>query len=307
MTILVFGSLNMDLVVQLPRLPQPGETLTGSHFASISGGKGANQAVAAARQGVPVMMAGRVGADDFGHQLRHALAVDGVAVDAVLVDADTHTGVAAIAVDAAGENHIVIVPGANGRVGDADVHRLQNQFSWARWLLLQGEIPLSAIAQAASQAQAAGITVIFDPAPVPAGDLTSLYPTVDILTPNQVEAAQLVGAPVTTKEQAAAAIATLQSRGATTVMIKLGAQGVLCGTAGEIFHQPAFAVPVVDTVAAGDAFNGGLVVALHDGKSLREAVTWATATAALSVTQAGAQPSLPTRSQVVDCLNNASV
>ena len=298
MAVLVCGSLNMDLVVQCPRLPRSGETLLGRQFDTISGGKGANQAVAVARQQIPTFMVGRVGADNFGHELRHALAVEGINVEAVEVDANVHTGIAAIAVAETGDNHIVIVPGANGRVGQPDLSQLRSLLPQSQLLLLQFEIPIPAVVEAAQAAHAAGVTVILDPAPVAAFDAEELYPHVDILTPNQVEASQLVKFLVETTEQAAAAIAALQQQGINTVIVKLGAQGIVCGTADETFHVPAFPVDAVDTVAAGDAFNGGLAAALHDGKPLREAIVWASATSALSVTLSGAQPSLPTRSQV---------
>ena len=296
----------MDLVVRSPRLPQPGETLSGSDFTTVPGGKGANQAVAAARQGATTAMIGRVGADDFGHQLRHALAVDGVNVEAVKVDAETHTGVATITVAESGENQIVIVPGANGRVESADLTSLENALASAQLLLLQCEIPAEIVAQAAQLAHAAGVTVMLDPAPVPDFDLTPVYPAIDILTPNQVEASQLTGLSVTTVAEAEAAIAQLQQQGASTIIVKLGEQGVLCGTPQEVFQVPAFTVPVVDTVAAGDAFNGGLAAALSEGKPFKQAVVWASATAALSVSKAGAQPSMPTRSQVAEFLRQAS-
>lgn len=298
MAVIVFGSLNMDLVVQAPRLPVAGETLLGKQFDTVAGGKGANQAVAVARQQVPTWMVGRVGTDAFGHQLRHGLSVDGVNVDAVHGDAARHSGIAAIAVADTGQNHIIVVPGANGCVGRADLDRLQPLLPQAELLLLQFEIPVPVVIEAAKLAHAAGVTVILDPAPAATFAAAALFPHVDILTPNQVETSQLVGFPVDTLEQAAEAIAVLQQQGVSTVIVKLGEQGVLCGTPEATFHVPAFPVAVVDTVAAGDAFNGGLAVALHDGQSFRDAVIWATATAALSVTLAGAQPSLPTRSQV---------
>lgn len=307
MSVLVFGSLNMDLVVQAPHLPQPGETLIGSNFAMIPGGKGANQAVAVARQGISTTMVGRVGGDAFGQQLRQALATDGIQIDAVQIDAEAHTGVAAIAVAHTGENHIVIVPGANGRVDETDLPRLQTYLAPAQWLLMQCEIPAAIVAKAAHLAHEAGGQVILDPAPVPSFDLQQLYPDIDILTPNQVEASQLVGFAVSTVEQAAKAIAVLQHQGAATVIVKLGEQGVLCGTPETSFHVPAFPVAVVDTVAAGDAFNGGLAVALTEGKSLAAAIQWASATAALSITKSGAQPSLPTRSQVTEFLQKISL
>ena len=298
MAILVFGSLNMDLVVQAPRLPIPGETLLGDHFNTIPGGKGANQAVAAARQHIHTLMVGRVGADSFGHELRHQLATDRVDIDGVQVDPEAHTGVAAIAVSSQGENNIVVVPGANSRVDENDLERLQGLLPQAKLLLMQFEIPLPIVTAAAKMAHAAGVTVILDPAPAQAIDADTGYRHIHILTPNQVEAAQLVGFPVNTVETALEAASVLRQRGVETALIKLGSQGVIGATADGTFHVPAFPVTVVDTVAAGDAFNGGLAVALHDGKALKEAVIWASATAALSVTQAGAQPSLPQRSQV---------
>jgi ribokinase len=298
MTIVVFGSLNMDLVVRSPRLPQPGETILGTSFETVPGGKGANQAVAAARLGAETTMVGRVGADDFGHRLRHSLAISGVAVEAIAGDEATHTGIATITVATNGDNQIVVVPGANGQVAQPDVDRLQPYLTDTSTLLLQLEIPLGAVIQAAQLAQRVGATVIVDPAPTPAEWPVALYHHTDILTPNQVEASQLVGLPVETLEQAQQAAQILQQRGVATVIITLGAQGVICATATETFHQPAFVVDVVDTVAAGDAFNGGLAVALAEGKSWRDAVVWASAAAALAVTQPGAQPALPTRSQV---------
>ncbi len=248
-------------------------------------------------------MVGRVGADDLGHQLRHALAVDGIAIDTIQVDATTHTGIAAIAVAQSGENQIIVVPGANSKVDATELNHLQQQLPTTHLLLLQFEIPLPMVREAAAAAYAAGVTVIVDPAPaqsLPPAD--SLYRHTHILTPNQVEASQLVGFPVNSLENAAAAAKALRQQGVAIAMVKLGAQGVLCATETAIFHVPAFTVPIMDTVAAGDAFNGGLAVALHDGKSLREAIAWASATAALSVMQAGAQPSLPTRSQVASFL-----
>ncbi|HEY9889567.1 MAG TPA: PfkB family carbohydrate kinase, partial [Candidatus Obscuribacterales bacterium] len=183
-----------------------------------------------------------------------------------------------------------------------DLQRLETYLPTAQWLLMQFELPLPTVIAAAHLAQAAGVRVMLDPAPVQTFNPADLYPQVDILTPNQGEAAQLVGFPVETIAQAQAAIAHLQGQGAATVIITLGAQGIVCGTPDETFHHPALPVTVVDTVAAGDAFNGGLAVALAEGKPLNAAIAWATATAAYAVTQAGAQPSLPRRSQVAQLL-----
>ena len=293
-SIIVFGSINMDLVTKTPRLPVAGETLTGHEFFTAGGGKGANQAVAAAKLGIPTQMVGRLGNDDFGRQLlRHLQAAD-VQTDGVLVDETTSSGVAVITVDDAGENNIIIIAGANGRLNETDVERLRSRLPGAAALLMQLEIPLPTVQLAAQAAQSAGVPVILDPAP--AQDIPSeLYPLIDIITPNQLEASQLVGFPVDGEEAARQASAELQQRGASKVIVKLGDRGVFCATAEETFFVPAFWVQAVDTVAAGDAFNGTLAVALAQGRSLREAVLWGTAAGALSATKAGAQPSLPDR------------
>ena len=307
MTVVVFGSINMDLVARSPRLPAPGETLTGHSFETVPGGKGANQAVAVARLDVPTQMVGRVGNDTFGQDLLTALQQSGVGCDRVWVDPDTHSGIAAIAVDDASENTIIIVPGANGRVDAADVERLVSALSGARVLMLQLEVPLPMVVAAAKAAKAAGVIVVFDPAPAPTHLPAELYPLIDIITPNQIETSQLVGFPVKTLDDAARAAAVLQQRGVGTVITKLGQQGAVCLTADDTFEIPPFPVTAVDTVAAGDAFNGGLAAGLAAGLSLQQATVQASAVAALSVTKAGAQPSLPTRAALQDFLAARSV
>lgn len=287
----------MDLVARTPSLPVPGETLLGSSFTTVPGGKGANQAVAVARLEVPTVMIGRVGSDGFGQTLLSSLQAAGVKTADVLVD-DQHSGVAMIAVDDHSENHIIVIPGANGQVGAADVDRLTHHLPGAAALLLQLEIPLSAVVAAAQAAHHAGVKVILDPAPAQADLPTDLYALVSILTPNAIEAAQLVGFPVHDAATAAQAATILQQRGVETVVIKLGATGVFCATPEESFFIPAFKVEAVDTVAAGDAFNGGLAAALAEGLSIREAIVWGAATGALSATKAGAQSSLPDRATV---------
>lgn len=294
MPIIVFGSLNMDLVAQVPRLPQAGETLLGTEFSTISGGKGANQAVAAARLGAPTMMVGRVGNDSFGTLLCESLQTSGVVTDRVRTDQGP-SGVALINVDELGENQIIVVPGANGKVDTSDVERLPLDHD-ASILLLQFEIPLMAV-QAAAQ-RAAECCVIVDPAPARSDLPSEFYGLVNILTPNQTEASQLTGLRVNGVSTAMEAAQVLRQRGTSTVIVKLGSQGAVVASKSEVFHVPAFQVDAVDTVAAGDAFNGGLAVALWEGKSLHKSVEWASAVAALSVMQAGAQPSMPTRQQV---------
>jgi ribokinase len=212
-----------------------------------------------------------------------------------LLDESVSSGVAVIAVDDAGENNIIIVAGANGCVNQEDVERLTNLLPNAAALLLQLEIPLPAVLAAAQTAQKASVPVILDPAPARGDIPPELYSLVDIITPNEVEATQLVGFPVDGQQTASKAAAELQQRGIGTVIIKLGAQGVFCATASETFFVPAFSVQAVDTVAAGDAFNGGLAAALAEGLPLRQAVLWGAAAGALSATKVGAQPSLPDR------------
>jgi ribokinase len=298
MSVIVFGSINMDLVARTPRLPAPGETLMGHSFESIPGGKGANQAVAAARLGIPTQLVGRVGNDKFGQELLQGLQASLVGCDPILIDDSIHSGVAMIAVDDASENHIIVIPGANGHVDQADVTRLQAILPGAIVLLLQLEIPLAAVVAAAQAAKQAGVQVILDPAPAHPDLPDDLYPLIDIITPNQVEASQLVGFPVTDWASAENAALVLLQRGVHTAIVKLGSIGALCLSPTQMFHIPAFPVTPVDTVAAGDAFNGALAAALASRFPLRLASSHAAAAAALAVTKPGAQLSLPTRSQL---------
>ncbi len=295
MSIIVFGSINIDLVATAPRLPVAGETLLGRDFFQAPGGKGANQAVALARLGVPTQMVGRVGGDSFGAELVNNLKASGVQTDNVFVDETVSSGVATIAVNDAGENQIIIIPGANGRVNQSDVERLSPLLPGATTLLLQFEIPISTVIAAASSARQAGVSVILDPAPAQMDVPAELYPLVDIITPNEVEAGQLVGFPVFGEESAKKAGTVLLQRGVKCAIVKLGAKGVFCATPEETFFVPAFLVQVVDTVAAGDAFNGGLAAALFEGQSIRQAVVWGAAAGAMAATKPGAQPSLPDR------------
>jgi ribokinase len=304
MTVIVFGSINMDLVVRTPRLPASAETITGHEFFTAPGGKGANQAVAVARLGVPTKMVGRVGGDAFGQELRQNLTRAGVDISPVFTDTAVSSGVAVIAVDDNAQNNIIIVPGANGRVGPDDIDRLEAHLIGAKVILLQLEIPLEAVVAVARLARQKGITVVLDPAPaleLPA----ELYTLVDIITPNEVEAGQLVGVAVKNQEDAVRAAKMLLSLGVKTVIVKMGVLGVVYVEAeGEPTFVPAFEVNAVDTVAAGDAFNGGLAAALVEGHALPLAMRWGVAAGALSATKMGAQPSMPTRSEFEAFLND---
>ncbi len=285
----------MDLVTKTPRLPIAGETLQGYEFFTAAGGKGANQAVAAARLGISTHLVGRLGNDDFGRQLLAGLQVAGVHTEGVLVDETTSSGVAVIAVDVSGENSIIIVAGANGCINQQDVERLKDLLPEATALLLQLEIPLPAVLEAAQAARQQEVRVILDPAPASSVLPSEFFPLIDIITPNEVEATELVGFLVDGQDSAAKAAAQLLQRGVGTVIVKLGSQGVFCATAEERFFIPAFPVQAIDTVAAGDAFNGALAAALAQGRPLREAVVWGAAAGAISATKAGAQSSLPDR------------
>ncbi|MEN6410049.1 MAG: ribokinase [Anaerolineaceae bacterium] len=290
--ILVLGSLNMDLVVRSPRHPQPGETILGGEFNTFPGGKGANQAVAAARLGASVEMIGRVGTDAFGDALLATVAKDGVSTAHILRDAAA-TGVALITVDAAGQNTIVVASGANARVSPQDVDAASGAFENAAALVLQLECPLPAVVRAAEAAKARRIPVILNPAPaqpLPAHLLSG----VDYLIPNQTELALLSGGITDLNE----AVRWQKSQNIRCLIVTLGGEGVWASDETGTHRLPAFNVTPLDTVAAGDAFVGAFAVALSEGQPLEQALRWGNAAGAISVTRAGAQPSLPTRAEL---------
>jgi len=290
----VVGSLNMDLVTRTPRIPRPGETIIGHDFHTLPGGKGANQAVAAARLGACVSMVGRVGHDAFASSLLDNLAAAGVDHTFVTPDLEAATGVALIEVDDSGQNSIVVASGANMRLSPADVDTAEAVIAAADVLLLQLESPLEVVIRAAQLAHTHRAMVILNPAP--ACPLPStLLSLVDVLAPNESETALLTGMPVGNRAEAEAAATALRQLGVEIVILTLGEQGALLARAEGIEYFPAFAVRPVDTTAAGDAFMAGLAVALAEGQPLAEAVRWGNAAGALATTQLGAQPSLPTR------------
>jgi len=298
--IVVVGSLNADLVVHVPRFPVAGETISGEGFVLLPGGKGANQACAAARLGGVVAMVGQVGRDDQGGMLRESLRRAGVDVRLVDQDEQAATGVAIISIDATGENLIILAAGANGTFTPERLARALPLIRSASVLLLQLETPLDTVMRAATEARAAGVTVVLDPAP--ARDVPDqLLRLATYVTPNEGELARLVGAPVADEPSMAdidGQAARLIARGSTRVLAKLGARGARLITADGATEWPARHVTPVDTTAAGDAFNGAFAVALAEGADLDRAVRFATTAAAISVTRHGAQPSMPTRAEV---------
>jgi ribokinase len=291
----VLGGINMDLIVRAPRLPKPGETVTGHAFHTAPGGKGANQAVAAARLGATVSLIGRVGHDAHGDALLTALAHDHVNTQAVRVDDEAATGVALIELDDSGQNSIIVAPGVNMRVTPDDVTTAQTHIQHAAALLLQLEVPLDVNLRAMKLARAtrvARVPVVLNLAP--ARKLShEVLAQIDYLVVNETEAALLSELSVSDVETARSAARALRNMGCGTVIITLGERGAwLCHADGEL-HAPAFSVNVVDTTAAGDAFVAGFAVALTQGQTLANALRFANAVGALTVTKLGAQPSLP--------------
>ncbi|MDQ6708143.1 MAG: ribokinase [Acidobacteriota bacterium] len=301
-SIVVVGSLNMDFVVRVEHLPAPGETVMGRQFQTMPGGKGANQACAAARLGgdsALVKMIGRVGYDPFADHLKASLSAAGVDVSGVHGAHSQPTGVAMIAVDAAGQNSIVVASGANNELAAGDVESMRKAFRGASVALFQLESPLDTVAAALKLAREEGLTTILDPAP--AQPLPPDVPRlVDILTPNESEALMLLGLPSRRIgiDEAAPLAKALLKLGPKMVILKLGAEGCYSATLDSENHHAGFPVDVMDTTAAGDTFNAGLAIALAEGKGIADALRFANAAAAISVTRAGAQASAPSRAEV---------
>jgi ribokinase len=296
--IVVIGSINMDLVVRAPRLPAAGETILGTSFQSIPGGKGANQAVAAARLGGQVYFVGRVGDDDFGHDLIDGLAAAGVRTEHVAETTAGPSGCAVILVDQRGENSIVVIPGANGALSPADVDDVESVLSTAACAVLQLEVPIETVVHAVRLCRRLRVYTILDPAPVPTGGIPDELFAVNLLTPNESEARALLGIAGGAPFDPPGAAADLRARGAKEVVIKIGEDGAFASRAEGAFAVAAHRVNVVDTTAAGDAFTAGLAVARAEGMPLAEAVRLANAAGALTCRAIGAQPSLPTRGEV---------
>jgi len=302
-SIVVVGSSNTDMIIRVPRIPRAGETLLGGEFFTAAGGKGANQAVGAARAGGKVAFIARVGRDAFGDQAIAGLRRDGVDVRYVFRDKFAASGVALIFVAKDGENSIAVAGGANAKLSPADVKKASSVIGSAALLVAQLETPLATVAAAAQAAVKARVPVILNPAPArPLAN--SLLKLISVLTPNETEAELLTGIKVTDDAAAARACSALRSRGVRTVILTLGQRGAFLADADGQRLVPGFRVKSVDSTAAGDVFNGALSVALAEGKTVLDAVRFANAAAALSVTRPGAQPSAPSRADIEKFLRN---
>jgi ribokinase len=296
--IIVVGSINMDLVVRTPHIPVPGQTVLGRDFRMFPGGKGANQAVAAARQGASVTLIGRLGMDAFGQQLMANIQNEGIDTRQIGVDPSTASGVALITVDVDGQNSIVVAPGANHKLSPTHIQDARTVFARADALLLQLEIPLDTVIAAAEQAKAYNLKVIINPAPAQSLPI-ELLSIIDVIIPNESETTLLTGDPVETPEQVETAARKLLTQGVGCVVVTLGEKGALLVQRKQpAYHVSSFNVDVVDTTAAGDSFVGTFSVALAERLSLEAAINRACAAGALATTRLGAQPSIPTNTEI---------
>jgi ribokinase len=296
--IVVVGSSNTDMIIKVPHIPKPGETIIGGTFSTAPGGKGANQAVAAARAGGTVSFVARVGDDMFGEEALKGFKKDGLNIDHVIIDKNDPSGVAEIFVAEDGENSIAVASGANLNLSEQDIEAAADVISNADILIMQLEIPVETVYAASKLAHENRVTVILNPAP--AQPLKKEYfKYFSILTPNESETEILTGKAVTDEKSAVEAARVLLDKGIGTVIVTMGRNGALLVNPDIVEHVPGFKVNAVDATAAGDVFNGALAVALAEKNSLRQAISFANAAAALSVTKLGAQPSAPQREDIL--------
>jgi ribokinase len=298
-SVCVVGSFMLDMAVRAPRRPRPGETVIGTAFDTFLGGKGFNQAVAASRAGARTAMVGRLGDDDFGRRFLEALRVDAIDSEHVVVDAEAGTGIGVPLIEDSGENSIVIIPRANHLLVPRDIERARAVIESSSVLLLQLELPVDTAVAAARIAKHAGTLVVLNPAPAPdGGGIGELHGLVDVIVPNEVEAAALCGAPADRPPIETAV--ELSGRLGLAVVMTLGGHGCVVADDDVLHVVPAHEVEIVDTVGAGDAFCGALGAWLQAGTPLLEAVTFANAAGALAVTRAGAEPAMPARHDIVE-------
>ncbi|WP_049012778.1 ribokinase [Enterobacter hormaechei] len=300
--LVVLGSINADHILNLETFPTPGETVTGNQYQVAFGGKGANQAVAAGRSGANIAFIACTGDDDTGERVRKQLASDNIDIAPISVVAGESTGVALIFVNAEGENVIGIHAGANAALTTERVEAQRGIIAGAEALLMQLESPVESVLAAAKIAHENHTSVVLNPAParVLSDELLAL---VDIITPNETEAEKLTGIRVENDDDAARAALALHEKGIGTVIITLGSRGVWASVNGEGRRVPGFKVKAIDTIAAGDTFNGALVTALLEGKAMDDAIRFAHAAAAIAVTRKGAQPSVPWRKEIDEFLS----
>jgi len=304
--VLVVGSSNTDMIIKVERLPQPGETLLGGDFSTVSGGKGANQAVGAALAGGAVTFIARIGSDMFGDMALEGFRANRINTEFIVRDRTNPSGVALIFVAASGQNSIAVAPGANSKLSPADVRKARGLFRNASVVLLQLETPLKTAQAAAELAHAAGVRVILNPAPaqaLPASLLDGLF----LLTPNETETLLLTGINVENERTAAQAADKLLGQGIENAIITMGARGAFVAGKGIRRFLPGYKVSAVDATGAGDVFNGALAVSIAEGKPLLEAAAFANAAAAISVTRLGAQTSAPSRKEIEHFMETGKV
>ncbi len=299
--ILVIGSSNTDMIVNVPRIPKSGETILGGKFLLAAGGKGANQAVAAARSGGNVTFVSKVGKDSFGKQSIEGYRQDGINTDYILIDENESTGVALIYVSEDGENSIAVAPGANMKITPEDIQNISELIEKNDFLLMQLEIPFETVKAATKIANHLNKKIILNPAPARHLD-DELLKCISIITPNETETEILTGIKIKSDQDISDGAEFLMAKGINTVIITLGAKGIYLATREIREFIPSFKVDAVDTTAAGDVFNGALVTALAEDKPLIEAAIFGNAASALSVTKAGAQPSIPLRAEINEFL-----
>ena len=297
--IVIVGSSNTDLVIRVDHFPKASETIMGSDFMTAQGGKGANQAVAVARLGGKAVFVACLGKDTFGEATLTALRAEGIDTRYVKLTADAATGVATITVDDSGENSIIVAAGANALLSPEDVGDASGEISSAALVLMQLETPMPTLIEAARLAHNGGAKVVLNPAPFPKQPLPAeLLQNVDIVIPNETEAAYMTGVEVTDDASALAAIRRIQQLGVSNAIITVGSKGAYTLDGDNLLHVPAFVVNAVDTTAAGDTFCGAFCVALTKGFAMADAIRMANKAASVSVTRRGAQPSVPTAAEV---------
>lgn len=296
--VVVLGSLNMDQVIRVKKMPKKGETILGLGMSKVPGGKGANQAYAIGRLGGQVSMIGAVGQDESGQILKKNLDSVGVNTDCVMELSDVSTGNAVITVDQEAENSIIVLQGANAELTTAHIDAFKEMISEADVVLMQLEIPVEVVEYTAKMASEMGKTVILDPAPAVPDLPETLLKYIDVIKPNETELSVLSGMPVTNLEEAAAAAKKLLKKGVGKVIVTMGADGSLLATEDEIRHFPSEKVKAIDTTAAGDSFIAAFVVAITGGKSCEEAIVYGNRISAVTVTRKGAQTSIPDKTEV---------